>query len=282
VVEPLRPFRWDLGGRAELGSLLDDSPAPDLWFLDELVVCAASVLARSGAGDLYFVGRSMDSLYDLLTGALRRTSWNERVRLLPLSLSGTSTTEMSEREVRQLRANFAADGLEPQALARRRRPVVFVDLVSSGSTFAQLFALLRSWIEDERAQWDVIRLKLRFLGITRREHTSPKTWRWQQHAEWAAQLPPRAIKNVSMAPAVWHYLGDAQPKAAMSFRPDRWLDESVREPARAKERLSGLAEAVALVNEGSREATRMALVRYMSREPTFSEPWLRSLALEMR
>ena len=88
----------------------------------------------------------MDSLYDLLSGALRRTTWNARLRPLPLSLSGIALGELSNLELRQLRASLQADGLAPYALARRRRPVVFVDLVSSGTTFAKLFELLRAWI----------------------------------------------------------------------------------------------------------------------------------------
>ncbi len=43
---------------------------PDLWFIDDLVQCAGKVLARSGNGDLVFVGRSLDSTSDLLSGAL--------------------------------------------------------------------------------------------------------------------------------------------------------------------------------------------------------------------
>lgn len=128
----------------------------------------------------------------------------------------------------------------------------------------------------------MIRRKLRFLGITRREHTSPNTWRWHQEAEWPAHLPARAIKNVSMAPDVWHYLGDLQPKATVSFRPHRWLDESVTEPARDATRRQGLAEAVALVQRGSDKETRASLATQLAQEPTFTEPWLRSLALELR
>lgn len=64
------PFRWDLVGPDRLGSMLDDLAEPDLWFLDDLVACSAKVLARSGNGDLYFVGRSLDSMFDLLSGAL--------------------------------------------------------------------------------------------------------------------------------------------------------------------------------------------------------------------
>ena len=62
--EPNRPFRWDLVRPDQLGSLLDDLPELDLWYLDELVSCAGRVLAHCADGDLYFVGRSVDSLFD--------------------------------------------------------------------------------------------------------------------------------------------------------------------------------------------------------------------------
>lgn len=281
-VQPIRPFRWDLVGGAQLGSLLDGAEPADLWFADELVTCAARVLARSANGDLHFVGRSMDSMYDVLGGALQHTTWHDLLLIVPLSLSGTEIAQLSGHELRQVRANLEADGLSPHALARRTHPVVFVDLVSSGATFARLYELMRAWIGDERAQWDVVRRKMRFVGVTYRERTSPNTWRWQQHAGWPAQLPARAIANVSMAPDVWSYLGNRQPKATVSFRADRWLDEDVRRPGRSDRHRAGLSEAVALVEHGSRRATRDALARHLAREPSFSESWLRSLALELR
>lgn len=76
VNEPIEvslPFRWDLVTPAQLGSLLADRPEPDLWFRDALVECAGKVLARCGGGDLVFVGRSLDSMFDLLGGALGHT-----------------------------------------------------------------------------------------------------------------------------------------------------------------------------------------------------------------
>jgi hypothetical protein len=75
VPEPIRPFRWDLVRPDQLGSLLDGVEVPQLFFLDGLVECAARVLAQCGDGELYFVGRSVDSLYDLLSGALADTDW---------------------------------------------------------------------------------------------------------------------------------------------------------------------------------------------------------------
>jgi hypothetical protein len=148
-VEPNRPFRWDIAGGAKIGTLIDDIGSVDLWYLDELVDRAAKVLARSADGDLRFVGRSVDSLYDLLSGALAGTSWAARLQPLPLSYSDAG--RLDDRQVAQLRANLTADGLAPYDLARRRGPAVFVDLVWEARTLTNLYTFLRSWVDDERA-----------------------------------------------------------------------------------------------------------------------------------
>ncbi len=54
--EDTTPFRWH-------------RVTPD-QLLDHLVACIGKVLARSGNGDLYFVDRSLDSMDDLLSGAI--------------------------------------------------------------------------------------------------------------------------------------------------------------------------------------------------------------------
>jgi hypothetical protein len=72
---------------------------------------------------------------------------------------------------------------------------------------------------------DVIRRKLRFVGVTSQKKTSPNTFRWQQHAPWTKQLPAASIVNVSLHPWVWSYFGDNQTKLTRSFRVERWLAE---------------------------------------------------------
>lgn len=279
--EPNRPFRWNLARGDRLGSALDRSLTPRLYYLDELIGCAGRVLARSDDGDLYFVGRSADSIFDLLTGALADTSWPDRLHRLPLSLSGRSI-ELSPAQVRQLRVNMNAEGLSPYALARRRRPVVFVDLVYTGGTYENLFRQLRTWIDDESAQWDVIRRKLRFIGITEREKTSPNTWRWQQQAKWTSELPLSAISNVSIHPFVWSLFGNRQEKIQPSFPRHRWGDPEVTVPRRNQETRTALAEAMALAETGRNSETRRLLARIMAAEPTISRRWLRSLVTELR
>jgi hypothetical protein len=160
--------------------------------------------------------------------------------------------------------------------------VVFVDLVDDGWTYEQLYLQLRRWIADEHGQSDVIRQKLRFIGVTCQKHTSPHTRRWQQDADWPGELSRSAIRNVSMDERTWGYLGGEQPKATLSFRREGWLDEAVMQPGREEQRLRGLAEAVALVELGCGRDAREALASHIARQSTFSARWLRALALELR
>lgn len=263
---PTGPFRWDLVSPDQLGGLLDGVAEPDLWFLPELVECAGRVLARSANGDLYFVGRSPDSIFDLLSGALSATTWRDRCHRLPLSL-WTDPDALTPAEVTQFRTNMSQLGIDPHRLARRRRPVTFVDLVYGGRTYENLFLLLRRWIaEDNPAAWPVVRTKPRFIGITRRTKTSPNTWRWYQEP-WAAQLPRSAVIGVSLHRGVWSYLGDQQAKTTRSFPVTRWLDQDTYVPGRDTQALAALAEAVAVVAYGRSAQGRAGLVAAITVEP---------------
>ncbi|GAA1602367.1 MULTISPECIES: hypothetical protein [Kribbella] len=280
-MEANRPFRWDLIRPDNLGSLLDDVQIWELFFLDDLIRCAARVLGQCGNGELYFVGRSVDSLFDLLSGALADTEWSSRLHPLPLSLFGSDGQALTGGELRQLRTNLAADGLAPAELMRGR-PTVFVDLVHEGSTFENLYAVLRRWADDERAQWDVIRRQVRFVGITARKKTSPNTWRWQQHAGFAAELPASAIRNVSLDARIWSYFGDYQYKTAASFRRTRWTDPEVADPRRDEKTRMALAEAVKLVAAARTPKVRRRLAELLVREPAVSARWLRDLQVSLR
>src|SRR5205814_1227638 len=87
---------------------------------------------------------------------------------------------------------------EPPLWLRRERPVAFIDIVSTGGTFGNLVGLLHSWCVQNGSDWPAVQRKIRIIGLPKREKTSPKTWRWWQHAEWVGLLEAGTIKNVSI------------------------------------------------------------------------------------
>ncbi len=287
-VEPTLPFRWDLITPDHFGTLLDGMAKPDLWYAAELLECAGKVIARSGDGDLFFVGRSLDSMFDLLGGAFEQTAWKSRLHRLPLSFAVSGRRvghrwrpgRVTHPQLQAAKEILHRLGLSPYQLARRKRPATFVDVVHGGGTFTDLFGLLRAWIGQTREPWSVIRQKLIFVGVTSRLRTSPKAYRWQQHAKWTRSLPARSVLNVSLDPVVWSYFGDRQAKLTHTFRPQAWLGQA-HGPLHDGRTVAALAEAAALVELGRGREARRALVQAMAADPAIAQPWLRALIVQL-
>ena len=277
----IRPFRWDVSRRNELGSLARIEP-PETYpgFEDDLLGCAARVLAFAGDSDLVFVGRSPQPLFDLLSGLLIDTTWRDRFRLLDLSLRYRES--LIRARLPSIYPYFTEVGLDPQSLTRRSRTIALVDVVWSGWTMGGLIEILEAWTRSQHGDWPAAARKLRVVGLTERRRTSPNTWRWQQHAEWVDRLTPQDIKNVSVPPRLWGFLGDRGPKTSGSFGPDRWGDAESAKPVRNDEARAALALAVRLFDLGREARTRLLFARLLAGEPAMTERWFRSLVLEVK
>lgn len=81
---------------------------------------------------------------------------------------------------------------------------------------------MRDWSEEVGCEWKAVRRKIRILAITVAGKTSPKAWRWWQHADWIQQLESGSFKSVSVPWEMWSYLGNYQEKSTLSFTPKRW------------------------------------------------------------
>ncbi|WP_146088280.1 hypothetical protein [Actinacidiphila yanglinensis] len=285
---PPQPYRWPLssfggGAPARLGTLAEGPARSRPGYLPELVECTGKVLARSHAADLCFVGRSLDTMYDLLTGVLEGADRPGGLRRLPLSLRGAHTLGPVGRD--RLRTHLAEAGLEPYALARRKRPLALVDVVSAGSTFDAIHGELSAWIAESREPWAVIRRKLRYVGVTIRGRSSPHQWRWQQSPEsvrWVRTLPAGHVVNVSMHWRTWSWFGNEQPKLHRSFPPSRWFEPDAARARHHETLPQALAEARAVVAAGRTRETRRDLVRAMAAEPGFADREVRALAAAIR
>lgn len=278
------PFRWDIGRRESLGRLLD-GPVAETYdgFRDDLRACAAAVLARAGDSDLFFVGRSPETLFDYLSGALMDTGWRRRAHLLqfsfrddPVLISGRNPSAMAG-----VRGYFESLDLDPAAIRLERR-LAFIDLVSSGATFGSLTRLLEQWSRELGLEWREVHRKFRYVGITGRETPSPKTWRWQQNQEWVDSVPEARIINVAIDWRLWGYLGNWQDKTTHSYGHWRWGQDRSAVPPRDKEQLAALRLAVRVFDAGRTKAERKRLAAELARQREMREDWLRSLVLDLR
>jgi hypothetical protein len=280
-VEPIVPFRWDVSRREQLGRIAEGVQVETYpGFEDDLVTCCARVLALGGDSDFVFVGRSPECLFDFLSGALATTSWSNRLELLPMSTRWEAWPKRPDRVA--FRANLAAAGLAPQTLERHPRRVALVDLADTGATLGDVVALVREWAEDGASRWRAVAPRLRIVGVTWQEKSSPHTWRWSQHSDWAGWLAPGAVKNVSIPGTLLQFLTTDAPKIAAAFTPDRWRDPSAALPLRDEQARRGLALALRLYDLGASGRGRAQLAAGLARQPAMRSAWLRSLVLELR
>lgn len=292
------PFRWNVQQRATLGSLLDGprkdipegSPAPSLPLdepsyypanaLGEMSSDCARIVALSNNADLFFVGRSLESLFDYLSGLLSDTDWAERLWLLQFSWYGKPIIQ--PHELAGLRHYFESVELDPAHLARRKRPVVFVDIVASGETFGNLVVFLHQWAREAGADWGAVRRKVRIIGVTSRTKTSPKAWRWQQHITWGDMLPRQAIKSFAIPEGLWDYFGNVQEKTTDSYTHVRWGSYAAAQPMYDEAHLLALRLAVQCFDWGREKAQRQTFARQLSEERAMIHRWFRDLVLMVK
>jgi hypothetical protein len=279
-------FRWNVTRREQLGGLLEGEPAESYpEFLEDLRRCCARVIAMAGDSRLVFVGRSPESLYDYLTGALAATSWADRLAMLNVSLwafGRYEETSPTPAGCDAMRAQFAGVGLEPAQIAAGPRPIALIDLVSSGGTLETLVELLISEAEYAGVDVRAVQRRIRVVGISQQERPHPKTWRWRTHTRWPVAFRPSAVKGVSIPPQLWDYLGNTQKKVARTNPPARWGDPEMERPPREADHVAALRLAARVYRSARGRHERQALASQIAAGPAMRHPWCRSLVLELR
>lgn len=267
----------------ELQARLKRALKEEKRFSEDLLGCCARIMALGSEYDLYFVGRSAESIFDHLSGLLFGTTFKDRLMLVQLSLRFYSDQRIIWRKgLPALKEYFTALKLDPDSLMRRRRPVAFVDLVYSGETFFNLCELLKDWAIESGIPWTSIKQKIKLLGIVARRHTSPNTWRWWQQPEWTNMLDSTSIKNISIVPDFWGYLGNDQQKTTESFTFDLWGDPKASTPVRTTSTILGLQSALYWFEEGQSPERRERFAEILCEQPEMKVESLRKIVLQIR
>jgi len=283
---PIKPFRWNLARREQIGDLSDvEASATYPGFDEDLRAVAASVLARAGDSDLVFVGRSPECLFDYLSGIFEGIPAAPSLTLMHFSASYQPVETLAKshgQELDALLAYFASERLDPKSIASYGKKVRFIDVVASGRTFGALVDYLRHWAEQQGADWNVVERRIGFLGLTRREQTGPNVWRWWQHQSWVEELTKTPIKNVAVPGHFWGFIANSDVKTTPSHWLERWAAVEAASPCRADHRLRGLRHALDNYDRGRDKQERARFVRELTQLPEMREAWLRRLVLRLR
>ncbi len=280
----MKPFRWNLKKKEQLGSLLDVI-AEDVYgeYEEQLVECASKVVGRSCGRKIIFIGRSPENIFDYLSGVFEGTSHENNIDILNISNRFRDIDDIKNqlpKAYEALKEHFIELGISPSQILTESKGVNFCDLVASGGTFEQLFEFIQKWSNEDKSDFRSVVSKLSFTGITERTKNSPNTWRWQQNVDWVKEHDKLTVKNVSIPVELWNYLGNRQNKVAKTNNPERWGDEEVMLPPREEGNIRALKQAYELYNVG--QDKRMSFAQKLASTQEFREPWLRALVNEIK
>jgi len=280
----VKPFRWNLKKREQLGSLVSGNFVCDsAGYEDDLAECAAKLLARSASRRLVFVGRSPENIYDYLAGVLHNTSHESKIDLLNISNRFRDPFEIRNElpeSYNALKQHFIELEISPEQLIGTSVGICFADLVAEGGTFENIFRFIETWVHDEQLDFRAVQSKLGFVGITQRRKNSPNTWRWQQNANWVTDHKAIYIKNISISGRLWNYLGNMQVKVANTNPPKTWANSKILLPPREERNIEALKEAFHVYQLGLRSKKEFA--RVLSTTWEIRESWLRELVVELK
>lgn len=280
--EFVAPFRWNVACPEGLGSLLHGPPANAYAeFSDDLRECCARVIAESNGHDLVFVGRSPESLFDYLNGALGDCPSGNLVRMMHFSMRGCSYRELAKDQpeaIARMRTYLAHLGLEPRRMLAAP-PVAIVDLVCTGGTVSRLLEILWRWAEEAGCSHKSIRDKLRVIAITERVYRTRPGDGWKSSG-WVAWLGLERVREVAAIERLWRYLGDNQPKVTDSYRFEGW--GRLRAHSREEERLQALRFAARLTQWARTRQEQVRLAAELMRWGGDNDEQVHTLAGELR
>lgn len=278
-----KPFRWNMSNPKLIGRLKsgESIPIPE-HDQDRLLRCGADAL-RLVDGDLVFVGRSLESLFDMLSGALAKTTWYDRLQILQVSLKNHESVETIRAEIERRNAKWKfykpktpekrLDSFQsylqtlrllPSQILNRPRPIVFVDVVAKGTTYGTLIELLKFYCDDE-TNWSDVLSRLRWVAVQPdQKGVVDPIWK-PSDSPWTNDIEPSHIKQIVINHNLWFYLTDTQFKTTYAYQPRSWGSDMKSHEWESD--LIAARSAREIYRKGERSRRRLAALLNESPEP---------------
>jgi len=250
-----------------------------------LRTASAKILALANDADLAFIGRTPENFYDYLSGAFARVDGAPKLQLVHFSLrraGGERIAAMQPERLAGFNDYLRAEGIDPAAISTRPRPLALVDFVASGGTMRNFIGLLHMEAVRAGIDWNAVQRRLRIIGLRMRTHTSPNTWRWQQHQDWLALIPDTIVKNVAVPAGLLVYMANDQSKTTRPFHPGRWADTEDSAQPVSPDQQRALALAVRLYDAGRMRAERLRLAAVIASQQQMRQRATRRLVSRLK
>jgi hypothetical protein len=202
---------------------------------NQIVEAAARVIEKCFNGNIYFIGRSPEYIYDYLRSALKDLkAWRDRCRLVIISTAkAPGYMDLTEEARDGLKTYLEKEGLSPGNIIRGRKRTCLVDFLFSGRTITVLVNFLFNWcIELKLNRQDLLYKIDAIMFITRSDKERLRRISVMDlfpNAFWinSCGFGQRSFFPVSVDDEFWFECAENEPKITDSYTHTEWGDEGV-------------------------------------------------------
>lgn len=266
------PFRWNFDRHNEVGRRLlsVELPLYSERFVNDLLELGARVLFHARRDRLAFVGRSPESVYDLLCGLFADSAIRKRLWLLPFSMRASSLASVRRDDpgaIEALRNHLSSLQLDPPSIVARDGSISFIDLVESGETYLNLLDFYSAWATDAGIGWRAIRGKLHAIALVRADYASNRPSCWIRRDPMSRFAGVIRTTTLGISRSLWWYLAVDQPKVTKSHVPARWRTPVTADELRSARFWTGARAALFLRDLGRSPEVRRRFQRLLRARP---------------
>lgn len=252
-------------------------------FEEELIQTIAQILSNIRNGEMFFIGRSPEHIYDFLSGALEHIPvYHNKLHLVNISIrrayDNTGYDGLEEKQKIAICQYLSKSGLHPKNIIQRKQRTCLIDFVHSGWTFDNLTNFLEKWCIEEKLSVKDMKMKIEFIIIE--DETKEGKFIYNKYVNehgWGRN----SLHRIYVKKRFWKACGDDLPKVTNSYTTNIWGEEL--EVDHSLDRLIGIQFAKKMYELGKSLKGRKMLAKEMSKIGyAMRYTWYRSLVGAIR
>ncbi len=246
-------------------------------YIKDIIETSAKILNYCRDGDIFFIGRSPENIYDFLLGALD-SPWKDRLHLVLISMAGYEDyNSLSSMQKSSIQSYLTNCGLHPQAIISRKRRTCLVDFVCRATTIDNFLLFMGKWVLEEKLSLGDMQSKIETILIQKQsDFKSSNNELYDAHYINYYGWGKNSLHVFPVTDSFWLDCCDNLEKITLSYVVDAWGDSEYIEAMNYPDH-KGKEHAYVSYLYGQSKRGRKFLISHIIKQDSMRFLWFRSI-----
>lgn len=246
-------------------------------YINDIIKTSAKILNYCRDGELFFIGRSPENIYDFLLGALD-SPWNEKLHLVLLSMEGYEDYKsLLSGQKKAIQCYLTNCGLHPQTIISRKKRTCIVDFTCRATTIDNFLLFMEKWTLEEKLSLGCMQGKIETILIQKQsDFDSSKNELFDAHFINYYGWNKNSFHVIATDDSFWLDCCENLEKITLSYIVVQWGDEEYIEAMNLPDP-KGKEHAYVSYSYGRSKHGRKLLISHLIKQHSMQFLWFRNL-----